>query len=764
MDTKLIRRTPDSSDERVPVVLQPDHPVGFKSSFMPQEDFVLEYWQILKKRKWILIASLVIFTSLATIVTLRMTPIYDAVGRVAINRENPMNLGSKDSDVIGQTEDYDYNVVLETHLKIFQSDAVAAEVIKNLHLDANPNFTGQEAPPRQDALTLSETRAADVPPESSLIDRLQSGLTVKVIPRTRILEVHYRHHNPQLAAKIVNEFQNAFIEHNFKTKFESVTQTSQWLSKELSDLQLKVETSQEKLVKYERQNGILGIDEKQNIVTSKLDALNKELTDAQSNRMEKESAYRLSLGGNPEMFAKAEPSSLLEKLLSEESDLKTQYAQATTQYGPSYPKVQEIGNQLRQVQDSIQKETKRIATRLQSDYQSALGREQMLQVALDQQKKEANKLNESSIEYNLLKRDADSNRELYQGLLQRLKEAGVAAGLKSSSIHIVDAARVPRVPASPNVPRNIVLGMLMGLMSGVGLAFVLESLDKTVKTPEQAEFISALPSLGIIPLNLKTSSNGNRNGYKRLYLSNRALPGEASAPTEMISFSRPKSEVAESYRALRTAILLSAPGSPPKVIVISSALPQEGKTTTSINSALVLAQQGGKVLLVDGDLRRPGVHRALKLGNQTGLSRLLSGSDQLENVIFPSSQVKNLFVLPAGPTPPQPAELLGSPLMREYLNRWREEYDHIVIDTPPILTVTDAVLLAVEADSVLMVIRAGKTEKAALRRARDLLVQMNCKVTGVVLNAFNMNFASYYGYYYGPKGGTGYYDETASQG
>jgi capsular exopolysaccharide synthesis family protein len=766
MDSKLARsvnEAPVAPVEPLPLVLQSSLPGRYQPASPPGEGaFLLDYWSILKKRKWILAAFLVIFTSLATLVTLRMTPIYDAVGRVAINRENPMNLGLKDDVGSSEMEDFDYNVVLETQIRILQSDAIAAEVIRKFRLMSNPAFMGANKVAAKNVWSPSEDSQQEAATQSALIDRLRSGLKINVIPRTRVIEIHYSHPDPKFAALVVNALETTYIEQNFKTKFDAVTQTSEWLSRQLSDLQLKMETSEEKLVQYQKKNGIIGFDDKQNIVTSKLDELNKELTGAENDRIQKQAAYELTLSGNSEMFSQMEPNSLLERLISQENDLKTQYAQATTQYGPAYPKVQEIGNQLKQVEESVQAEIQRIASKLKSEYLAAQGREKMLRNSLEQQKKEANQLNESAIEYSMLKRDADSNRQLYEGLLQRLKEASVTAGLKSTNIRVVDTARVPRSPSSPNVPRNIALGIMMGVVGGIGLIFVLESMDKTVKTPEQAEYISALPSLGIIPLNLKSGAGGRENGYyRRLYLNGKGSDA-TSGPTEMISFSRPKSEVAESFRALRTAILLSSLGSPPKVIVITSALPQEGKTTTSINSAVVLAQQGGRVLLVDADMRRPGVHRALKMGNQTGLSRLLTGSDQMENVIFPYRDLPNFFVVPAGPTPPQPAELLGSCLMREYLNRWRQEYDHVVVDTPPILTVTDAVLLSVEADSVLMVIRAGKTEKAALRRARDLLVQMNVKVTGIVVNAFDVNFASYYGYYYGTKSGNGYYDETAS--
>ncbi len=760
MDSGIVRRRSDTSTlEQLPTEIQ--YPADPARSYAPLPEggvLLREYGRILKKRKWVVISTWLIIATLAAVFALHMTPVYDAMGGIAVNRENSLNLGFKDSDAGTNVEDYDYNVALETQIRILRSDAIAFQVIKNLKLDSNPAFAGSAAKPRTE--TPLNSLQVDAPFESSLLDRFRRGLKVSVVPRTRIAEIHYSHPDPRLAAQIVNMVINTFIEQNFKTKFESTMQTSEWLSVQLSDLQMKVETSQEKLVRYQKEHDILGIDEKQNIVTSKLDELNKELTAAEGDRIQKESAYKLASAGNPEIFAKAEPSSLMNQLRTQESDLRMKYAEATTQFGSSYPKVMQLGNQLKQVEASIQAEDARIASRVQNEYLSALQREKLLGAALDVQKQEANHLNESAIEYNLLKRDAESNRQLYEGLLQKLKEAGVSAGLRSSNIRVVDVARVPTSPSAPNIPRDIVLGIALGLFGGVGLAFVLESLDNTVRTPEEAQIISALPSLGIIPLSTKQIAKDRKNGHPRLSLGSRS--SESADSLQLITFARPRSELAESYRALRTSIMLSSLGSPPKVILVTSALPQEGKTTTSINSAIVLAQRGGRVLLVDADLRRPGVHKALGLRNTSGLSTLLTGGDGSQNAIL-STEIPNLFVLTAGPPPPQPAELLGSILMKDYLCRLRKEFDHIVIDTPPALSVTDAVLLSVEADSVLVVVRSGQTTKAALRRVRDLLSHVNARITGVIVNAFDLHSGSSYYYQYDSKYYGRYYEEDPPQ-
>ncbi|MFZ0437782.1 MAG: polysaccharide biosynthesis tyrosine autokinase, partial [Candidatus Sulfotelmatobacter sp.] len=372
-------------------------------------------------------------------------------------------------------------------------------------------------------------------------------------------------------------------------------------------------------------------------------------------------------------------------------------------------------------------------------YMAALQRENMLHDALEKQKQEANKLNESAIEYSLLKRDLDTNRQLYEGLLEKLKEAGVSAGLRSNNFRIVDVARVPTAPVEPNIPRNLAFAFMLGLTSGVGLAFLLEGLDSTVRTTEQAQMISGLPPLGMIPLGSRTAREGANP--KRLVI---ATSKEA---VELITQVRPQSQMAESYRALRTSLLLSNLGAPPKVIMVTSALPQEGKTTTSINCAVVLAQKGIRVLLIDADLRRPSIHKTLGMGPRSGLSNVLTGSATLQQAITRSPTLPNLDVLPAGTPPPNPAELLASSNMRDVLQELRGQYDHIVVDTPPTLSVTDAVVLSPRADAIVLVIRSGQTTKQALRRSRDILMQVNAKVSGVLLNAVDLSSPDYYYYY-----------------
>ena len=747
--------------------VQNDHPIELNHQLgpsayaaLPSQDSALrEYLRVLIKRKWLVFSCLAIIFGVVALATMRSTRIYDATGSIAINKTDPAILNLKDSAGGGASDYYD-PTDLDTEVRILRSDLLALQVIKQLNLDKRPDFGGSAEAPATSLGLTTDVLQPDSEKTTALLAKFKGGLRVALIPNTRIIEIHYRSPDKNLAASVVNTLISTYIEQNFKTRFESTMQASDWLSKQLVDLEMKVQTSQEKLVQYQKEHEILGIDEKQNITTSKLDELNKELTAAESDRMEKESVYRLVQSGDPDTAAAAavsaggssSSSSLMEKMRAQEADLKIQIAQLGTQFGASYPRVVQLNTQLKEVDAQLQSEMTKVVSRVRSGYLASLQHESMLRQALENQKQEANKLNESAIEYSLLKRDVESYRTLYEGLMEKLKEAGVTAGLRSNNIRSVDKARVPTYPSEPNVPRNLTFALALGLSTGIGLAFLLEGIDNTVRTPEQAQAISALPSLGMIPMGSKGSLEATARRFS---------VASSREAVELVTQARPQSQMAESYRALRTSLLLTSLGGPPKVILVTSALPQEGKTTTSINTAIVLAQKGTRVLLIDADLRRPSIHKTLGMGPKTGLSNVLTGNATLQQAVVRSTLMPTLFVLPAGTPPPNPAELLASSNMKDILAELREQYDHIIVDTPPTLSVTDAVVMSTRADAVVLVIRSGQTTKQALRRSRDILLQVNARVAGVLLNAVDLTSPDYYYYYeYQGKYGQRYYQEN----
>jgi len=726
-----------------------------------QESTLREYMRVLIKRKWMVTAVVVGIFMAVAIASLRQTPIYEALGRIAINKADPNLITFKDS---GPVVDYYDQSDLDTEVRILQSDLMALQVIRQLNLDRRPEFGGRSD--QKQANLVADPLQTDSNRTSALLAMFHGNLHVTDIPNTRIIEIHYNSTDPQLAASAVNTLMDTYKTQNFETKFESTNQASEWLKKQLIELQMKVETSQEKLVRYQKEHEILGTDEKQNIITEKLDELNKEMTMAESDRMQKEAIYRQTQSDDPEVVAAAiiadttgsgagAASGLLDHLREQQVGLRIQVAELSTQFLPSYPKIAQLNSQLKEIDRQLQSETNKAVDHLKGQYLAALQRETMLRGSFEKQKQEANKLNESAIEYSILKRDLDSNRTLYEGLLGKMKEASVTSSLQSNNFRIIDAARVPTSPSEPNIPRNLSFALVLGIISGVGLAFLLENMDNTVRTPEQAQAVSALPSLGMIPHGSKSFAHGAAG--KRLALT------ASKEVFETVTQVRPQSQMAESYRALRTSLLLSNLGAPPKVIMVTSARPQEGKTTTSINTAIVLAQKGVRVLLLDADLRRPSIHKTLGMGPRSGLSNVLTGSATLQQTIATSPILPNLFIMPAGTPPPNPAELLASSNMRDLIAELRQQFDHIVIDTPPTLSVTDAVVLSPRADASILVIRSGQTTKQALRRARDILMQVNAHVAGVLLNAVDLTSPDYY-YYYEYQGKYGHYYQEEAPG
>jgi capsular exopolysaccharide synthesis family protein len=716
-----------------------------------------DYWRILRKRKWTIIVSLVVVVTTAALISLRMTPIYDAVARIAISGQNPSVLKFKDDQQSSESAD-NPELLIPTQISILQSNTLALLVIRNLGLNNQPGFTGKESPSTTGGVPVSGSTTQALEREDQLIGAFHSGLGVFPVPNTSIVEIKYSSPDPRLAAEVANVVATTYIEQNIKAKFDSTMQAADWLSKQLADLQIKVEMSQAKLIEYQKQHGIVGTDDKQNLTFEKLNDLGKQLTQAQSDRIQKESLYRTAKGANPDALASVLPESALGALRQQQIQLQTQLAQLTTQFGSSYPKVLEVQNQLNEINKAYQTELQNGVNRAQNEYFTAVQREQMLKAALDEQTAVANQLDENAIEYRILKQEADSNRQLYDGLLQKLKEASLAAGLNSSNVRIVDKARIPRFPARPNVPRNMLFAVLLGLVGGVAVAFALEALDTTVRTPDQAQTVSGLPVMAVIPLKVDLDVTKRLSAASGLVLTSRQAGQRAAA---LVAYLEPQAEISEAYRTLRTSILLSTAAQPPRVLVFTSALPQDGKTMTTVNTAFVMAKQGKRVLLVDADLRRPSIHKAFGIRPEVGISNVLSGGAKWKDAVQPTMEPA-LFLLPAGPLPPHPSELLGSGLMHDLIRDWRTEYDHILIDSPPVLSVTDAVLLSVQADMVALIIRSGQTTMGAVRNARDLLVNLKAPLRGIVLNAFDLQSPDYYYYYYsGSKYGGYYTDKNA---
>ena len=703
---------------------------------IPREGHLLDYLVILRKHFWLIISFLLALTTVVAISTFRMQPVYEATTRIEIDRESTNFLPFAGNDPDGLYQDLeDY---IETQSKILVSETLATQTIKSLNLDHDPRFGG--APQNSGPLEVTAPKDGVLSPPPAL-GAFLGGLSVKRVPNSRLLDVTFATTDPKLAAAIVNAHVINFIEQNFRSRYEATTQTSNWLANQLDELKGKVEASEDARIKYERDNQIWTIDEKQDVTTQKLADLNRELTQAQSDRIGKEVVDELAEAGNYDAIPAVRESPVIQESLKRQGELSDQYTEALNQYGPKFPKVARLEAQLNEIEKVIENQKKSIGNQIEAEYRGSRQREHLLQQALDQQKNQASSMADKMVEYNILKREAEANKQLYDGLLQKLKEAGITAGLRSSNIRVVDPALMPTAPSRPNKSRNIFLAVLVGLIGGIGLALLREYLDNTVKSPDDVENLSRLPSLAVVPA--FTSSAGVRPGrFQKL------LRGPANGFHErvaLLSHSEPQSHVSEAFRALRTSLLLSQPDRPPQIILVTSALPHEGKTTAAVNIGVTLAQLGDSTLLIDGDLRKPGVSRALSMNDgKVGLSSYLAGVAPLDLITLAHPEISNLHAIPTGPIPPNSADLLSSHRLAEMICELRKRYKFIVIDSPPIMAATDAVILSALVDGVLLVVRSGETPKEAFARTRDLLHSVNSRVLGVVLNAVDSSSPDYY--------------------
>ena len=691
---------------------------------------IVNFWRVLQKRRWLILATVIVVVVLVTVVSFILPKRYDASSQVLLDLEGEEDLGL---DQVVMPIGIDLDTKLQTQIRIVQSDTIGNSVIKQLGLQNSPAFIGKGANgPSRDYDSL------DLYTRAGLAATLHRSLTVDLVPKTEIMEIHFRSHDPKLAADIVNAVANTYIEHNFQTKYQATRQTSEWLSKQLDDVKMHAEAAQTRVIDYQKKTGLFGEDETHNIVIDRLQLLNKALSEAETDRIVLEAKYRIAMTENPELIANIAPESLLGALYKQRAETRAEYAEMAAKYGASYPRVIQLQAQLKELDTNVRDEIKKVSETLRAEYMAALKSEQMQHASLDKQKDDAYKMNQDAIQYGIMRREVESSRDLYEGLLKKLKEAGILAGLKSSNINIVDVASVPVVPVSPKIPLNIALSCIGGLLLGVSLAFVVDTVDSSIRTPEDVETHCSLPSLGIIP---SVAGSANRS---------RRTTGPPKHFILPVTAEQSASGGAEAFRALRTSLMLSSPGAPPQVILVTSAMTKEGKSFMSINLAVVLAQTGKKVLLVDSDMRRPSINKYLGIRMNNGLSACLAGSEDSAAMSVPVEEIPGLYVLPAGHTPPYPAEMLGSEALPRLVQQWRDQFRYIVIDTPPALAVTDAVVSARVADVVVLVARSEKSRRQSLVRTRDLLRNAHANIAGVVVNDLSLNspeYRQYYGYY-----------------
>ena len=711
----------------------------------PSAFYLRAYWQILNRRRWTVLTVVFTLTTLVAIVSFKMKPIYQATARVSVEAEPP-NMQTINNLYQSLPTDPAF---LQTQVNVLKSDNLAWQTIQQFGLGENAEFNPISQP--------SKAAPSDSPTviQDRLIRTFRSHLRVELMRDSRVLEVSFESVAPGLAARVANSLIANYAEYNFRTRYDATRQASGWMEQQLDELKAKVEKSQQALVDYEREHAIANVSDKQNVVEQRLADQSKDLSEAQSARAQKEAVYDI-VRGNEAQVALVADNPLLQRLEEKYADRQAEYIEALGQYGPNFPKVVRIRNQVAEIESLIERERKQMVVRIRNDYNTALRREQLLAAAVAQQKIEVGKLNQLLIQHNVLKREAESNQQLYDSLMRQLKDATVSAGLRATNVHVVDQALVPTVPVRPNKSQNIAVGLLVGLILGVTLAFVGEGLDDSIKSAEELERTIGLATLAVIPRESTIKSPST------WLLARKAAGSTPEGKVELTVLHRPASALAESFRSLRTSVLLSTAPRPPQVLLVTSAQPKEGKTCITLNLAFTLAQRGSQVLIIDADLRRPKVARALGLTNQEGLTSFLAGSHGLEAALKQSEALPNLWILPAGPHPPNPAELLSSPTMEQLLQGLRRRFDHIVIDTPPALWVTDATVLSRFVDGVILVVESRVSARGVILRTYRILENGGTKILGAVLNKLDMTHDGYYGSYY--RYYRHYYPEKGSEG
>jgi capsular exopolysaccharide synthesis family protein len=721
---------------------------------------LLDYWHVIAKRHWVVLACLLIVFTTVGIGTLKQKPVYEGRVLIEVDPEQPNVLNFKE---VLQVNTLDIDSYRETQFRVLQSRTLADRVVQDLQLYRNPEFYRKqilfgliEADPEK-IPSSSDNSPPDLSSDvyRSSVKHFQDMVGVSPVRRSNLVEVAFYARSPELAARVANQLAQAYIEQNFQVKWDETMKASEFLSSQLVGLKAKLEKSEDMLQAYAQAHSILFVEEKKNLVNERLEQLQAEYTKAQADRFQKESLYSLVQTGKVQDLPSILANKMIQDLEVRLAELELGYAELTAVVKPDYPKAVQHKKQIDAVEASLEKQKKALAQNIVDDYRSAVAREKYLAQAVETQKKEVNEIAERSIQYNILKREVETNKQLYEGLLQRMKEAQVSAGLKASNIRVVDAAQVPKFPVKPRVVLNLTLGLILGAGLGIGLAFFQEYLDNSLKTPDEVESLLRLPSLGVIPT-FPSLGSGKAAGAELVARNPHAAQGLAPAvQTTPASL--------EAFRSLRTSILLSA--SPvPKLILITSAFPGEGKTSTTINLGATLASLGSKVLILDCDMRRPACHRSTGVENKPGFVQCLTGHVHLSEAILPVPGVANLSVIPCGPIPPNPAEILSSPTAGELFQRLRNQFEYVLVDSPPLLSVADSRILSTLTDAVVLVVRAYETSYEVVRRARALLYGAGARILGVALNNVDLRRDGY-GYDYYRRYGYGYgYGQDAKEG
>lgn len=712
------------------------------------------YIHVLLKRKWVIVLVLATVLAATVLATLLMTPLFQATTTLQIDRDS-LNV-TQFKSVTPTEQGWNPNQFYRTQYELLKSRTLAERVVRDLDLVNNPVInkpsTEQTASEQESSssgggllqLLFGDDHAAAAEPPldgqvqqspgSRLAALLLRKLTVAPVKDSRLVRLKFVSVDPVLAASILNAWSEAFIALNLERRFEATAYARKFLQGRLAELKGKLEASESELAKFSRKRGIINIGEQENTLTQELKQVNAALLDAREQRILAESMENQVTRTTHQGLAQVMDNPVVQELKQVQSKLEAEYQDNLKVYKPGYPKMQRLQGQINKIQQEIADEVANVRSSIRVKYEAAYSNELLLAEEFEKAKQAVLALQDSSIEYRILEREVDTNRELYEGLLQRYKEVGVAGGVGSNNVTVVDPAEVPRYKFKPNMFKNVFLATLFGLFGGIGLAFFLEHMDDTIKAPEQLEGVLQLSTLGVIP-----QVRGAQGDAREL---------------AFLAVDDPRSAFAEAYRSVRTALqFVSSDGLPNTLLVTSSSM-SEGKSTTALTLAINIAQTGKKVLLIDADLRKPSLHKTLGMSNARGLTHCLTGEAKPSEVVQPT-MVPKLFAILTGPLPPNPAELLAGPRMMSLLTLASEKFDLVMVDGPPVLGLADALILGNLIDGTLLVVEAGSTRVGNAQGAIKRLAHARTRLLGGILTKFDARSGSYgysqgyYAYEYG---------------
>lgn len=714
---------------------------------MENEIHLRDYWRILSKRRSVMLTIFFTVVTVAGVYAYTATPIYKGTTQLLfeVERNQTLNFAEGGATVIQTKDPTEY---FNTQKKIINSRAFADRVVRKMQLDKNPYFLELREKSKNSLQarvikTIMGIFPAKAPPpvtnpfpdarfkpelDPELIDIILANVELETGRMNTIMAVNYLSDNAAVAASMANGIAAAFIEHNLDIRVKPYRDAAEWLSARLVESKENVSKTEKELQQYREGKKIVSFEARENVITQQLQELITQLVQTESRRQEAEIRYRQIEGviDAPERLATVPyimNNLVIQGLRNEELTVKKQISELSEKYGPKHPQVIKANTQLDTVQKNIIAEARKMLSAAKAEFEIAHSRETSLRRTIEAQKQEVMDLTRKAINFNVLAGESSSNKQFYELLLKKFQEASLSSGINISNVQIVDSSVIPKEPVKPKRAMIFLLALMVGSFGGIGAAFFTDYMDDTIKTAEDVDRKLNLSFFDVVPF-----TNGKMG------------------PIYMTS--DPKSPAAEAYRTIRTGLMLSSAIKETKVILLTSATPNEGKTTTAVNLAVAMGQMGEKVLIIDGDLRRHNLHELFGLTRNIGIADVIIHPEMLSQALIRMEQYPNLHILAGGKTPPNPSELLGSDRMKEFITQMRQQYDRVIIDSPPLLAFSDSLVLSSLADGVIIVIWGGKTAVDLIRKALSLLKGIDAKILGVVLNKIDTTRRSYYYYPY----------------